>query len=423
MAKPENKLSLPYVAVIWLLRIVVGATFVISGWSKSVDPWGFIYKIEEYFNVWGLTVPREMTLAMAVALSVSEFTVGVLVLTGAMRRGAVLVAAAFMAFMLPLTAYIALADPVSDCGCFGDLWVISNTATFIKNIVLTVMVILLVKYNGRVGGLYHPGLQWLEVVGAVLFSSTLAFFGYRYQPLVDFRPYPTGSELTYGHGEEDGDAAGYYIYEKDGEECRFTLDNIPDSTWTYVRAELPASSDQSERLAIFDGDVEVTDAVLDGDGEQLLLAVTDPDLHYLTRARLANELSAYITERDGRMVALVAASGDELEGWEQLALPSYEVYSAEDTSLKELVRGDAGLVYVRDGVIVWKRNLASISHDVLLPDAGETRLLSDDMAVDDGRLNLLITGAFVLWMLIVYILNYPNRIIDKYLLRRSAKNS
>lgn len=423
MAKPERKLSLSYVAIIWLLRIVVGATFVISGWSKSVDPWGFIYKIEEYFNVWGLTVPREMTLALAVALSVSEFTVGVLVLTGAMRRGAVLVAAAFMAFMLPLTAYIALADPVSDCGCFGDLWVISNTVTFVKNIVLSVMIILLVKYNGRVGGVYHPGLQWLVVVGAVLFSSTLAFFGYRYQPLVDFRPYPTGSELIYGLGEEDGDASGYYIYEKDGAENRFTLDNIPDSTWTYVRAELPGASDLSARLAVFDGDIEVTDAVLDGEGDLLLLAVTDPDLHYLTRARLANELSAYITEQDGRMVALVAASGDELEGWEQLALPSYEVYSAEDTSLKELVRGDAGLVYVHDGVIVWKRNLASISHDVLLPEAGETKLLSDDMAIDDGRLNLLITGAFLLWMLIVYILNYPNRIIDKYLLRRSAKNS
>lgn len=422
MEKPDPKLSRTYAALVWLLRIVVGATFIVSGWSKSVDPWGFIYKIDEYFNVWGFTVPREMTLALAVALSVSEFSVGVLVLTGSMRRGAVLVAAAFMAFMLPLTAYIAIADPVSDCGCFGDLWVISNTATFVKNIVLTALIILLIKYNGRVGGLYHPGLQWLVVVGAILFSSTLAFFGYRYQPLVDFRPYLTGSVLAYGHDEEEDAAPGYYIYEKDGEQKRFTLDNLPDSTWTYVKAEMP-SSDGSARLAIFDGDYEVTDAVLDGEGEQLLLAVIDPDLHYLTRARLANELSSYISERGGRMVALVAASGEGLEGWEQLALPSYEVYSAEDTALKELVRGDAGLVYVRDGVIIWKRNLASISHDVLLPTNGKNELLSPDMVVDNGRLNMLVTGAFILWMLIVYALNYPNRIIDKYLLRRSAKNS
>ncbi len=180
MAKLDNKHIVLTGILVWLFRLLVGATFIVSGWAKSIDPWGFIYKIEEYFSVWGLYVPREITLAFAVVLAISEFSVGVLVLTGAMRRAAVWLAAAFMAFMLPLTAYIMIADPVSDCGCFGDFLVLSNTATFLKNLALSAMIIYLMVRNIAVKGIYIPGVQWLVMVGALAYSSCLAFTGYRY---------------------------------------------------------------------------------------------------------------------------------------------------------------------------------------------------------------------------------------------------
>ncbi|MDE6368290.1 MAG: DoxX family protein, partial [Muribaculaceae bacterium] len=198
MAKPDNKkTSKLTILLVWLFRLLVGATFIISGWAKSIDPWGFIYKIEEYFNVWGLYVPREITLALSLTLAIGEFVIGVLVFVGAMRRASVWLAAGLMAVMLPLTAYIAVANPVSDCGCFGDFIVLSNYATFGKNIALTAMVIYLMVRNDLVKGIYIPGVQWLIVLGAFSYSATLAFLGYRYQPLVDFRPYPNGSELIY----------------------------------------------------------------------------------------------------------------------------------------------------------------------------------------------------------------------------------
>ena len=129
MDHTDNRPSLYLRLFVWIFRILVGATFVISGWSKSVDPWGFIYKLEEYFNVWGLALPREITLSFAISLSVSEFVVGVLLMVGAMRRATVWLSAAFMVVMLTLTAYIAVADPVSDCGCFGDFIILSNYMT------------------------------------------------------------------------------------------------------------------------------------------------------------------------------------------------------------------------------------------------------------------------------------------------------
>ncbi|MDE6239727.1 MAG: DoxX family protein, partial [Muribaculaceae bacterium] len=110
MAKPEkDNRSVITILLVWLFRFLVGATFIVSGWAKAIDPWGTIYKVEEYFTVWGLYVPREITLALAVILAICEFSVGVLVFLGSMRRASVWLAAAFMVVMLPLTAYIAIA--------------------------------------------------------------------------------------------------------------------------------------------------------------------------------------------------------------------------------------------------------------------------------------------------------------------------
>ncbi len=407
---------------VWLFRLIVGATFIISGWSKSIDPWGFIYKIEEYFNVWGLIVPREMNTALAVIVPLCEFVTGVLIAVGAMRRASVWLSAAFMCVMLPLTAYIAVADPVSDCGCFGDFIVLSNAATLGKNIVLSAMIIYLMMRNDLVKGLYITGTQWLVATGAIIYSGCLAFFGYRYQPLVDFRPYPVGSSLVY-NDEEDAmtEDDGLYIYEKNGREQSFTIDQIPDSTWTFVRTEVEPEADEASMLTVTDGDDDITDQVLDGVGEELILAVIDPGLHYLTKARLANELARYVEARNGRMLAFVAAEDEGLEAWRQLALPEYPVYSVEDTSLKELVRGDAGLIYVLNGKIMWKLNFASVSHDAI--HGSDNDFVSVQSRIDGRSFHMWLTLGLAVWMIIVYLLNFPHKILSGYLRPRSPKIS
>ncbi len=392
------------VCMVWLCRLLVGATFIVSGWAKSIDPWGFIYKLEEYFNVWSVYVPREITLALAIIVSVTEFAVGVMVLSGSMRRASVWVAASFMAVMLPLTVYVAIADPVADCGCFGEFIVLSNTATLIKNIVLTGLIIYLMAQNSRVGGIFVLGVQWLVLAGALCYALVLIFTGYRYQPLVDFRPYPIGTELTADALDEETSVdAESYIYMKDDEEKHFNVDNLPDSTWTFVRAEFEETATNSAPLTIYDGDDDVTESVLDGEGEQLILAVNDPGIHYLTRARLANELAHIIESRGGRMVGLVATDGERLMGWSQLALPEYPAYSVEDTSLKELVRGDAGLVYIVDGKIVWKRNLASVSHDVGRLLNSDDDFFSSNAGEEERFFYNMLTLGLITWLFLLAV--------------------
>ena len=396
MEKTEDQPSFKIRLTVWLCRIIVGATFIISGWAKSVDPWGFVYKIEEYLNVWSLSLSRELTLTASVSLSVIEFATGIIIFVGAMRRGAVWIAMAFMGVMLPLTVWIAVADPVSDCGCFGDFIVLSNVTTLIKNIILSALVIVLFAYNGKVKGLYSFNSQWLVVTAAVAYPAALAFIGYRYQPLVDFRPYPVGAPViseSAGTAQPGGDL---FVYEKDGERREFTLDCIPDSTWTFIEASSTYSPERSDNLVISDQGDDITEDLISGDSCIILLVISNPDIHSMTRSRLANQLSTRAEAEGWKFFAIIAAEDEKLEAWTALASPDYPVYSAEDTALKELVRGDAALVWINNGIITRKLNLVAVDHNEALHDPD---FLSGAMTPVRSATYWWMTGIFLLWML------------------------
>lgn len=367
-----------HVAIVWLLRLAVGAVFIFSGFAKAVDPWGFIYKITEYLDVWHIEwVSRETVTVMAITLAAAEFTSGVLLLTGCLRRTVVWFMLLFMAFMLPLTLYIYLFDPVADCGCFGDALVISNSATFWKNVVITISLLYLARYNNKVATIYQPIVQWLVMVASVVLCIFIGIVGYNVQPLVDFRHYPVGGELV-----GDSEYEVKMIYEKDGTRQEFSVDQLPDCTWTYVGRTNHGPS-LSSSLAVYDGEDEVTADVIESAGPQLLLMVSNPGLHTKARSGMANALNAYIRNQGGSMIGIVAASGDGLEQWIAKAKPDYDVYSADDTTIKEIVRGNAGLVYIKDGRILWKRNLYSLPAD--FPDfSAKGNLLDEVKAIDDG---------------------------------------
>lgn len=363
--------------IVWAIRLLVGTTFIVSGLAKVIDEWGFVYKIEQYLSIWEMSVPRTIVLAGAIGLSGAEFVFGLLLLTGCYRRVITWLLAATMAFMLPLTFYIMVADPVSDCGCFGDFIKLSNHATFFKNVVLSVAIVYLVRYNSKVKGVYLPYCQWLVAFISGLYALIVALIGYNVQPLVDFRSYPVGSRFSVMEsGDDDIDLA--YIYERNGERRIFSVDELPDSTWTFVDRQLSGTIDNSGVFSVYDGDDDVTESVLHGNGEQLFLTIPDLRRADISYTYLINEINRYITARGGELVGLLATNRDGIDGWVDYSMARYPCYTADDTSIKEFVRGNVGLVYVRDGVIVWKRNLWSVPSDVLTISPNPLRFLDYD---------------------------------------------
>ncbi len=382
--------------VVWTLRLLVGATFVVSGLAKLIDEWGFVLKIEQYLAVWDFSMPRTLVLAAGVFLSGIEFVAGSLLLVGCYRRVTSWLVGAIMLFMLPLTLYIMIANPVSDCGCFGDLWKISNTATFIKNVFLTAGVLYLISYNHKVKGLFMPYVQWAVMAVLGVYALAVSLIGYNVQPMIDFRPYPVGLPLV---AETDEEANVVFLYEKDGVTQEFSVEALPDSTWIYVDRK-ESVGEKLKTFAIFEeDDDEVTSDVISTDGEQLLVMIPDLRRADVAYTYLINELNSYMKGRDGSLIAVIATTPKGIERWIDFSMAEYPCYTAEDTTIKEVARGNVALVYLKDGIIQWKRNFYTIPTNIL--SAASDPL--EELRFDGDRLFLALTGAMIAMLLLLGI--------------------
>lgn len=406
-------------ALVWVMRFLVGGTFIVSGFTKSVDPWGTFYKIGEYLDVWNWDIPSSLNVLASFGLGTVEFVLGCLVFLGCYRRVAVWMMLLLMAFMLPLTLYIALADPVADCGCFGDFIIISNTATFVKNIVLTLMMIYLSIFNMRVDGLFVPGIQW--VIGGIttFYILLIALIGYNVQPLIDFRRFAPGTSLLADNDtSEDNDTPVYeFVYEKDGKKESYHIDNLPDSTWHFVDRRIIEGSERlSDGFVVLQGDEDVTEDVIDDETEEFIVTIPDLRSVDLSFTYLLNELNDYITERGGRMVALVNGNDDDIDWWRDISMASYPIYSADPSMIKELARGNAAIVYLDHGLVKWKRTLFSISYSKLNDQTpGE---LIDSLDPDPHYYLYAVTLVWVGLVFIIMLLDRSGRLVAWHIRRR-----
>lgn len=228
-----------------LSRTLLGLVFIFSGAVKAIDPLGTVYKIEDYLKAFGgfFTDLLPMAEVAAWTLIVLELLLGVCMLLNVRSRWTSWITLLFYMVMTPLTLYIALNNPVSDCGCFGDAIVLTNWQTFWKNLVLISLAILLVALRKSTHPLWRG---WMElVIASTTIASALSFMAWTHHnlPIKDFRPYKIGNHIpTLMEFPEDAEHDQYdisFVYAKDGVEQTFTLDNYPkgDTTWTFVRQE------------------------------------------------------------------------------------------------------------------------------------------------------------------------------------------
>jgi len=353
--------------MVWIFRFGIGATFVVSGLVKAIDLWGFVYKIEEYLSVWGMMQPRSLVEIAAISISGFEFVAGFMLLSGSYRRVAVWSLLAMMCVMLPLTGYIYVVEPVSDCGCFGDFIVLSNTATFIKNILITVVLIYLFRNNKKVSGWYHPYLQWVVAALCAVYVLFVGMYGLIVQPMIDFRSFPPGLELL--ADDEDDSAVDFeFIYEKNGEQRAFTPENLPDSSWMFVDRKIIGNelmeNNRTEFYVTEDGE-DVTYEVIDRESQQIIVVLPQYARADVSYTFIINELQQYVESLGGNLIEVAAIDNDDVDKWRDLSMASYPIYHGDEFMLKELARGVMAAVYLRNGVVVWKRTLGSIDADIL----------------------------------------------------------
>lgn len=355
-----------------LSRIGVGATFVFSGFVKAVDPLGFTYKIQDYLIELNLTGLFPLALPVAVCLVVAEFLLGVFLLLGIYRKWTTILTGVFMAFFTPFTLWIALANPVEDCGCFGDAFIISNWQTFYKNIVLSVCTLVLIIYRTRMTPLFTRSTAWIAAAFSALFALLFALHNVYKLPVFDFRPYKIGANipaLMYTDPTKGDVYETVFIYSKDGVEKKFTEDNYPwnDSTWTFVdmktnlvkEGEKPRIEDFSIEWLSFD-DVthqwnageDMTDAILtDSSYTFLMISYSLEDMHMKHLDRF-KDVASYAVDNGYAFYCLTSSSIDRIAEWEKRYDTGFAFCHADERMLKTMIRSNPGLVLLRNGMVV-----------------------------------------------------------------------
>ena len=389
-------------------RFVLGATFVFSGFVKAVDPMGFYYKVQDYLMAFGLVrwVPTILILFFCIGLAAVEFCVGIFLCFGIRRRVAAPVAFLLMAVMTPLTLYLALFDPVEDCGCFGDAWVLTNWQTFGKNVLLLLAAWVVFKRPKRIWRFVSPKLEWMVSMYSFLFIFVFSFYCLANLPVLDFRPYKIGTNL-FEATQIPPDAKPTvseerYVYEKDGERREFTGDAMPDSTWTFIEYRSVVVEQgyvpPIQNFYMLDPETDEDKAyeVLSDTNYVFLLVVNRVEEADDGNIDLINEIYDYSVEHGYAFYALTSSALDEIEMWCDRTGAEYPFYGGGDTEYKTIIRSNPGLLLLKDGVILnkWSDNQLPDEYDLTAPlDQLEIGQLKD---VDDLRT----IGYVLLWFFV-----------------------
>lgn len=410
--------------LILLLRIVIGGIFIFSGFVKAIDPWGTIYKFQEYFLVLDFTSLLPLVTFLAFFLASFEFVFGVFIVFGCYRRVAPLMLILSMVFMLPLTLYLALTNNVKDCGCFGDAIYISNWATFIKNIFITAGLVFLFRYNKRVKNIYGIAVQWIVGFFSLAFVISICSIGYFYQPLLDFRPFKVGTSLVDKNRSVENEPTYKFIYKKGTEQKEFTVDNLPGDDWEFVdRIEISPKKkiNEADKLVISEQGEDITNEVIKQDGEQIILLFPNLDDVEISYTFVINEIYDLALMHGVGVVGLTSASNQEIDQWKDLSMAAYPLYMIDDSILKQIARGNPAIIYLKDGIIQWKSALRSIPMADFNKDASDMSLIANTF---DAKRNLYsLVLLYISSMCILLAINRTHKVFKlKSYLSKKNKN-
>lgn len=348
--------------------VLAGLVFFGAGMLKIMDPVGAGLVVDEYFKFFHMPWLGFSSKAVGVVMALVETLTGAALLAGVWKKAVAVVTSILTVGFTLLTLILVIFNPEMDCGCFGEAVHLTHLQTFLKNLALCAIC----------AGAFLPFKDFGEsrkakvVVFSIVAASVLAFTVYSLVslPMIDFSEFAPGTELA--ENEEDEEIAEgislndesdtreqyYVIYEKNGQEGAFTLDKLPDSTWTFVRAEkisstIPDYSQSTPLLFISDSDGEYRNELL-AEGKVMVISIYDADGYkdfakaerFLEDARSAG-FNAFVISRE--------------------YIPELDSFTSDYKKVITLNRSNGGVTFIDDGEIIRKWPARNV------PDSNELR--------------------------------------------------
>jgi uncharacterized membrane protein YphA (DoxX/SURF4 family) len=348
-------------------RIVVGAVFIFSGFVKAVDPLGSVYKFHDYFQAFNIGFLDKISLPLAILLCTAEFIAGFSVLTGIRYRLGISAVMILMIIFTPLTLVLAISNPVSDCGCFGDAIHLTNWQTFWKNVILVTFAAFLFFNRNHLKDLSKPAIEWAISAGVIALFVLFIFYNLRYLPVLDFLPYKKGVKIADKMTIPEGAATDVYkttfIYEKDGIKKEFELNNYPadDTTWKFVdqksilikKGYQPPIHDFM--ITSTDG-YDITQKILSYQGYTLLMISKKLEESDKDKLNEGFGLGKFCMINGIDFYVFTSSGADEVKAYDN-GMP---FCSVDETTLKTMVRANPGYMLLKDGKIEGKWSWANL---------------------------------------------------------------
>ncbi len=389
---------------------------------KAIDPIGNSLKIDEYLNAFHLGFLDFISMPVGILLSAAEFLIGVCILKGIKMKLFSKIALVFISFFTLLTLYSAIFNPVQDCGCFGEAVKLTNWETFFKNVVLLGCAFVVWQQKEAFKPIATPRWKYIYIGGYSALILGISLYALIYLPQIDFGIFKPGTDIASSDGAQpEHEYETLFTYSKDGKEESFTLDNLPDSSWTFVTSEtklISASSytSRNTELILKNGHgVYVTDEILLADNPIFILSVYNYKKIGKSDLKRINRLYDSISANNAQFYIL---SGNSPENTEPLFSKILQHSTGEPVtilysdyrSVLSLNRSNGGLTYIDNGTVVKKWSRHNYPEDI-------AKLLSEDSEVITAevtiREQLFAEIMLVTVLFLILIIRFFSKIIYK----------
>ncbi|MCX7954340.1 MAG: DoxX family protein [Bacteroidales bacterium] len=355
-------------------RIIVGLVFIFSGFVKAVDPWGTAYKLNDYFYAMGLEFLAPFSFIFSVLLIYAEFVIGILLTFNSYIKLASLFALLFMLIFTPLTFWLAIANPVSDCGCFGDAVKLTNWETFWKNVVLIILTIIVFLKRQSIYSFWSKTAQFIIFIVSSVFIIFVMYYSYVHLPIIDFLPYKKGNnlkELMQIPPNAPKDEYIQYVILKDtieNKEIKIDINTYAnDSTYwasgtkyKYISITDPVLVKKGYEPPIHDFNIydeqnnNYIDSVLNYKGYSFLFVSHSIDKASSKNLNKIKNIYEFSIKNNILFFALTASTEEAKKKFlEKNKLP-FKFYFCDETTLKTMIRSNPGLLLLKGPIVIEK---------------------------------------------------------------------
>lgn len=365
-----------------ICRFAFGLLFIFAGFIKGIDPIGTALKIKEYIGAFHLDSLDFLSIPLSLILTWAEFLIGVAILKGLKMRLFSKIALAFIITFTLLTLWIAIANPVSDCGCFGEAIHLSNKATFIKNLILLGAALVIFFQRDKYHTIARSKVEWGYLGIYSILIIGLQIYSLMKIPQIDFGIYKPGTDLIARQQQyQEREYETTFIYSKDGEEKTFTINDLPDSTWTFVDAKSVlvsgAAEDASVDFSFIDSHGNpVGNEIVQQKGPVFFISIYNAKALGPRAVKKIMNLADTLYRHNLQLYIISANSVETtqalFEPYEQEDGRTYSILYSDYKAVISLNRSSGGLTYVNSGIIIkkWARENYPIDNitDILEED-------------------------------------------------------